>query len=40
MGVLFILPIIYEYGEPRWNYTDREHWEKTMSQRHFVHHMD
>jgi hypothetical protein len=23
MGLLFIPQVVYDYGEPRWNYTDR-----------------
>jgi hypothetical protein len=41
MGLLFIPQIIYEYGEPWWNYTDREKLkssDKNLSQCHSVHH--
>jgi hypothetical protein len=33
--------MIYKYGEPQWNNTDREklkNLEKNLSQCHFVHH--
>jgi hypothetical protein len=45
-NILFIPQIIHEYGERRWNDTDRgkpKNSEKNLSQRHFVHrkfHMD
>jgi hypothetical protein len=38
---LFILQVIYEYGEPRWNDIDRENpknWDRSLSQCHSVHH--
>jgi hypothetical protein len=38
---LFIPKMIYEYGERRWNDTDRgktKNSEKNLSQCHFVHH--
>jgi hypothetical protein len=38
---LFISQMIYEYGERRWNDTDRKKTEelrKNLSQYHFVHH--
>jgi hypothetical protein len=34
VGLLFILKMIYEYGEPQWNDTDgktEEHWEKPVT---------
>jgi hypothetical protein len=40
-GLLFIPQMIYAYGEPRWNDTDRgkpKIWEKILSHCHFVHH--
>jgi hypothetical protein len=45
-GLLFIPQVIYEYGEPWWNYTDRgkpQIFEKNVFQCHFVYnksHMD
>jgi hypothetical protein len=41
MDILFIPRMIYEYGEGRWNDTDREKPKnsgKKLSQCHFVHH--
>jgi hypothetical protein len=38
---LFIPVLIYEYGEPRWNDTDRvkpKNWDRDLSQYRFVHH--
>jgi hypothetical protein len=40
-GLLFILQMIYEYGEPWLNNTDRgkvKNSKKNLSQCHFVHH--
>jgi hypothetical protein len=40
-GLLLILQVIYEYGEPRWNDTDRgkpKNSEKNLPHCHFVHH--
>jgi hypothetical protein len=40
-GMLFIFHVICEYGEPRWNKTDRRkpnNSEKNLSQCHTVHH--
>jgi hypothetical protein len=37
----YAFPRLYEFGERRWNYIDREkpkNSEKTLSQCHFVHH--
>jgi hypothetical protein len=39
--LLFIPQVMYEYGEPRWNDTDRgkpKNSEENLSQCHFVHH--
>jgi hypothetical protein len=41
MGLLFLLQMIYEYGKPEWNDTDREKPKnsgKNLSQCHFVNH--
>jgi hypothetical protein len=41
MGLLFIPQVVYGYGETRWNDIDREkpkHWEKKLTQCHFVRH--
>jgi hypothetical protein len=40
-GLLFILEMIYGYGEPRWNFVKRvkpKNSEKSLSHCHFVHH--
>jgi hypothetical protein len=40
-GLLFIPQMIYDYGEPRWNNTDRgnrKNSDRTLSQCHFIHH--
>jgi hypothetical protein len=40
MGLLFISQVIYEYGEPWWNDSDRvkpKNLEKNLSHFHFVH---
>jgi hypothetical protein len=41
MGLLFIPQMIYEHGEPWWNYTDKgkqKNSKKNLSQCHFTHH--
>jgi hypothetical protein len=41
MGLLFIPQVIYKYGEPWWNNTDRVKpmsFERNLSQYLFVHH--
>jgi hypothetical protein len=40
-GLLFIPQMIYGYGQPRWNDSDRKklkNLEKNLSQCHFAHH--
>jgi hypothetical protein len=41
VGLLFVLQVIQEYGEPRWNDINRgklKNLDKNLSHCHFVHH--